>query len=52
VLATDPVALSYLLAVTGPVTVPGGQTLTATTAVRELLSDAYRTLTGPVTASR
>ncbi|HYN95252.1 MAG TPA: DUF4012 domain-containing protein [Pilimelia sp.] len=41
VLATDPVALSYLLRVTGPVAVPGGPALTARTAVRQLLADAY-----------
>ncbi|MFY1702344.1 MULTISPECIES: DUF4012 domain-containing protein [Micromonospora] len=41
VLAVDPVALSYLLAATGPVTVPDGPKLTAQTAVRTLLSDAY-----------
>jgi uncharacterized protein DUF4012 len=41
VLATDPVALSYLLRVVGPVTVPGGPRLTATNAVRVLLHDAY-----------
>jgi hypothetical protein len=45
VLATDPVALAYLLGATGPVTVPGGETLSASTAIRVLLSDVYRTLT-------
>jgi hypothetical protein len=41
VLATDPVALSYLLRATGPVTVPNGPTLTADNAVGTLLSDVY-----------
>lgn len=41
VLATDPVALSYLLRVTGPVRVPKGPPLTADNAVRMLLSEAY-----------
>ncbi|WP_428965389.1 DUF4012 domain-containing protein [Micromonospora fluostatini] len=41
VLAVDPVALSYLLTATGPVAVPGGPKLSAETAVRTLLSDAY-----------
>jgi hypothetical protein len=41
VLATDPVALSYLLQVTGPVAMPQGEPLTADNAVRLLLSDVY-----------
>jgi hypothetical protein len=41
VVATDPVALSYLLRATGPVAVAGGPTLTATNAVRVLLSGVY-----------
>ncbi|WP_243707938.1 DUF4012 domain-containing protein [Micromonospora sp. KC606] len=44
ILAVDPVALSYLLRATGPVAVPGYPTLTAQTAVRNLLSDSYLTL--------
>ncbi|MEV4755992.1 DUF4012 domain-containing protein [Micromonospora sp. NPDC049559] len=50
VLATDPVVLSYLLQAIGPVQVTGQTgvvsqpTLAATTAVRTLLSDTYRTL--------
>ncbi|WP_434739972.1 DUF4012 domain-containing protein [Micromonospora sp. SH-82] len=44
VLAVDPVALSYLLEVIGPVKVPQGPQLTAGTAVRTLLSEAYLTL--------
>lgn len=41
VLATDPIALSYLLAMLGPVAVPGGPTLSTDNAVRVLLSDTY-----------
>lgn len=41
VLATDPVALSYLLRATGPVAMPSGPPLTAGNAVRMLLSEAY-----------
>jgi hypothetical protein len=41
VLATDPVALSYLLRATGPLPMPTGPPLTADTAVRLLLSDVY-----------
>jgi hypothetical protein len=44
VLATDPVALSYLLKATGPVTMPHGAPLTAQTAVKTLLSDVYRSM--------
>ncbi|GIJ49094.1 hypothetical protein Val02_59800 [Virgisporangium aliadipatigenens] len=43
VLATDPVALSYLLRATGPVDVPGAEPLTAENAVRTLLSDTHAT---------
>src|SRR6185312_10631060 len=41
VLATDPVALSYLLKAMGPVAMPSGAPLTADTAVRMLLSQVY-----------
>ena len=41
VLSTDPVALSYLLAGTGPITVKGGQQLTAANAIKLLLSQEY-----------
>ncbi|BCJ54231.1 hypothetical protein Asp14428_57060 [Actinoplanes sp. NBRC 14428] len=41
VLATDPVALSYLLKATGAVPMPQGGPLTADNAVRVLLSEAY-----------
>ncbi|MER7459594.1 DUF4012 domain-containing protein [Micromonospora sp. NPDC126480] len=44
VLATDPVVLSYLLKVTGPVLVPGGAPLAADTVVRTLLNDTYQHL--------
>ncbi|MDM4777818.1 DUF4012 domain-containing protein [Micromonospora sp. b486] len=44
VLAVDPVVLSYLLGVVGPVNVPDGPSLGAATAVRTLLSDSYRDL--------
>ena len=41
VLSVDPVALSYLLAVTGPVRVPGGPTVTSANASRLLQNDVY-----------
>ena len=41
VLSFDPVALSYLLAATGPVTLQTGQTLTAQDAVPLLLNQVY-----------
>ncbi|WP_089154163.1 DUF4012 domain-containing protein [Micromonospora sp. NBS 11-29] len=44
VLAVDPVVLSYLLGVIGPVAVPDGPELVGSTAVRTLLSDSYRDL--------
>ncbi|MEV0003509.1 DUF4012 domain-containing protein [Micromonospora sp. NPDC050980] len=44
VLAVDPVVLSYLLGVIGPVAVPDGPPLTGSTVVRTLLSDSYRDL--------
>ncbi len=48
VISLDPVALSYLLNATGPVTLPSGPTLTADNAVPMLLNDSYRTITDPV----
>ncbi|GAA5179987.1 hypothetical protein GCM10023322_11250 [Rugosimonospora acidiphila] len=42
VLATDPVALSYLLGAIGPVPMAGQPTLTAANAVGTLLSDPYQ----------
>ncbi len=47
VLSTDPVALSYLLGGTGPITVKGGQQLSASSAVKLLLSDTYLTQPDP-----
>jgi hypothetical protein len=47
VLATDPVALSYLLRAIGPVAVPKATPLVATTAVRTLLSDTYQKVESP-----
>ncbi|MEA5456985.1 DUF4012 domain-containing protein [Sinomonas sp. JGH33] len=41
VLSIDPVALSYLLQATGSVSLPTGETLDSSNAVRVLLSDAY-----------
>lgn len=41
VIAVDPVALSYLLGATGPVTLPTGDVLTAENAVSMLLNDVY-----------
>ncbi|WP_344128503.1 DUF4012 domain-containing protein, partial [Luedemannella flava] len=41
VIATDPVALAYLLSATGPLRVSGGPTLTRANAVRVLLSEVY-----------
>lgn len=41
VITLDPVALSYLLKATGPVTLASGDRLTSKNAVRLLLSDAY-----------
>lgn len=41
VIATDPVALSYVLSATGPVPMPSGPPLTAATAVKLLLSQVY-----------
>lgn len=45
VIAVDPVAVSYLLAATGPVTVPGGVQVTQTNLVPILLHDAYLKIT-------
>ncbi|GIJ25037.1 hypothetical protein Vqi01_01990 [Micromonospora qiuiae] len=47
VLAVDPVALSHLLAATGPVRVVGGVSLSAENAVRTLLGDTYQRVTDP-----
>jgi hypothetical protein len=47
VVALDPVALSYLLSATGPVTLATGDQLTSANAVQLLLSDAYARFTDP-----
>ena len=47
VLATDPVALSYLLKVTGAVPMSQGEPLTANNAVRLLLSEVYAMFSDP-----
>lgn len=52
VVSVDPVALSYLLDVTGPVTLPGGRELTADDAVRQLLSDVYQEIRKPAAQDR
>jgi hypothetical protein len=48
VLATDPVALSYLLRGSAPLPLPGGETLRAGNAVRLLLSDVYAKYPDPL----
>jgi hypothetical protein len=55
VIATDPVALSYLLRATGPVSVagmPAGTALTADNAVPLLLSDVYARIPDPSVQDR
>ena len=47
VMSFDPVALSYLLQATGPVTLPTGDTLTAENAVPLLLNEVYYRYTNP-----
>lgn len=47
VMSFDPVALSYLLAATGPVTLKSGQTLTAQNAVPLLLNQVYSIYPNP-----
>lgn len=47
VLALDPVALSYLLRATGPITLPTGDELTSDNAVSLLLDEVYRRYTDP-----
>lgn len=48
VLSLDPIALSYLLEATGPVTLPTGETLKADTAVDFLLNGVYLKYDDPV----
>ncbi|NUU04889.1 DUF4012 domain-containing protein [Leifsonia sp. C5G2] len=47
VVAVDPVVLSGLLKSTGPVTLPSGDTLTSSNAVKLLLSDVYQRFSQP-----
>lgn len=47
VIATDPVALSYILAATGPVELPTGDVLTSDNAVSLLLNDVYSRYESP-----
>ncbi|MGO4595323.1 DUF4012 domain-containing protein [Leifsonia sp. 2TAF2] len=47
VVAVDPVVLSGLLKSTGPVTLPSGDRLTSSNAVKLLLSDVYQRYTDP-----
>jgi Protein of unknown function (DUF4012) len=42
VIAVDPIALGYLLAVTGPVTLSNGQVISSENAARWTMSDSYR----------
>lgn len=48
VISVDPVALSYLLAATGPVQLPTGDTLTADNAAGLLLNEVYFRYTDPL----
>jgi len=47
VLSIDPIALSYLLKATGPITLPTGDVLSADNAVKLLLSDVYARYDNP-----
>ncbi|RJT91030.1 DUF4012 domain-containing protein [Cryobacterium melibiosiphilum] len=47
VISLDPVTLSYLLAATGPITLPTGDVLSAENAVQLLLVDAYARYSDP-----
>ncbi|WP_433240155.1 DUF4012 domain-containing protein [Streptosporangium sp. CA-135522] len=51
-LATDPVGLSYLLQVIGPVTLPGGEVVTAENVVDLTERTAYARYTDPVARKR
>jgi hypothetical protein len=48
VILTDPVALSYFLTATGPITLTDGEVLTASTLVPTLLSKSYARFDDPV----
>lgn len=50
VIATDPVGARYVLEATGPVTEPGGSTITAVDLLQVLLRDAYRDIADPAAA--
>lgn len=50
VIAADPVGARYVLEATGPVTEPGGSTITAADVLQVLLRDAYRDIAEPATA--
>ncbi len=52
VIAIDPVALSYLLAATGPVKLSTGDTLTSENAVKVLLNDVYLRYAKPTDQDR
>ncbi|WP_167550817.1 DUF4012 domain-containing protein [Cryobacterium arcticum] len=47
VLSIDPVALSYILAATGPIALPSGDSLTSDNAVSLLLTDVYQRFEAP-----
>jgi hypothetical protein len=49
-IALDPIALSHILAVTGPVSLPDGSQLTGSNLVQGMLSDVYREYTDPLEA--
>ena len=48
VISLDPVALSYMLRATGPITLPTGETLTSDNAVDVLLNEVYLKYPDPV----
>jgi hypothetical protein len=50
VIAADPVGARYVLEATGPVTEPGGSTITAVDVLQVLLRDAYRDMADPAAA--
>lgn len=50
VIAADPVGARYVLEATGPVTEPGGGTITASDVLQVLLRDSYRDIADPASA--
>lgn len=50
VIAADPVGARYVLEATGPVTEPGGSTITAADVLQVLLRDSYLDITDPASA--